>query len=123
MLLTIALLTVLQAPAARDSIAGTWQIKGSVSGADPFTDVCTIKQSGSTLTGSCALGGQKSYDLTGEVKDGAITFKHGGDYEGQALTIAYSGTLVTAKEMKGTISVDPFGVGGDFSATPAPATR
>ena len=116
MLLTLSLLTVLNVAAA-DSIPGVWQVKGDVQG-NPIDEVCTVKQVGSVLSGSCIMGGSAKVDLTGEMKDGKITFQHGGDYEGQALTIIYSGTLASPKEIKGTVLVQPFGVDGVFTATP-----
>jgi hypothetical protein len=48
-------------------------------------------------------------------------FEHGGDYNGQELKIIYTATLPSAKEMKGTIEVKPFDVGGEFTATPVAA--
>ena len=117
MLLTLGLLSVLNVAAA-DSIPGVWQIKGDVQG-NPINEVCTVKQVGTVLSGSCTMEGAK-YDLTGEVKDGKITFQHGGDYEGQELTIIYSATLGSEKEIKGSVFVQPFGVDGAFTATPQP---
>jgi hypothetical protein len=60
--------------------------------------------------------------VTGEVKEGKVTFSHGGEYEGQALTITYSGTLASPAALKGTIDVQPFAASGTFSAAPAAAT-
>jgi hypothetical protein len=120
MLSTLTLLAVLHIVPAADPITGTWQISGEVVG-NAFTEVCTIQQNDTKLTGSCALNGGKAGDLTGEVKDGKITFSHGADYNGDALTITYSATLSSAKELKGTVNVQPYDVNGDFTATPAPA--
>ena len=55
------------------------------------------------------------------MKDGKVTFKHGGDYQGTALTIVYSGSLAAPAQLKGTVEVQPFGVSGTFTAAPAPA--
>ena len=119
MLLTLTVLSALQMAPAADSITGSWQIRGDVMGA-PLNEVCVIKQSGDTLTGNCTNEGGTSYELSGEVKDGKITFRHAGEYEGQALTIGYSGTVVS-KEIKGTLNIQPFDVGGEFTATPVTA--
>jgi hypothetical protein len=120
MLSSIALLAVLHLASAADPINGTWQITGDVVG-NPLNEVCTIKQDGTQLSGSCTGESGQAYDLTGEVKeDGTVTFKHGGEYQGTELTIVYSGTL-TGQELKGTVNVQPFGVDGEFTATPAPA--
>jgi hypothetical protein len=116
MLKTLTLLTVLNVTPA-DSVSGTWQFRGDVMG-NPLNHVCTIQQNGTELSGSCTLDG-KPYDLTGEAKDGTITFRHGGDHQGTPLTIVYSGKLESPKEIGGTLTVQPYGVGGTFTAVPA----
>src|SRR5690349_5563949 len=90
MLLPLALLAALHAPV--DSVPGKWQIKGDVMG-NPLDETCTITQTGTTLGGSCTNSNGGPYEVTGEAKDGKVTFKHGGDYQGTALTIIYSGAL------------------------------
>ena len=119
MLNTLTLLAALAAAPAADSIPATWQIKGDVAG-NALDLKCTFVQTGATLGGSCDMAGTP-VAITGEVKDGKITFQHGGDYEGQALTIVYAGTLSSPTEIKGTVNVKPFDIAGDFTATAAPA--
>ena len=116
MLLTMGLLSLLQlAPA--DSLSGTWQVKGDVVG-NAIDHPCTFQQSGTALSGSCAEG---ALPIKGEVKEGKVTFQYASVYDGQAITVVFSGTLVSATELKGTINVQPFDVGGEFTAAPAPA--
>jgi hypothetical protein len=117
MLFTVALLASLAAPA--DSISGTWQIKGEVAG-NPLNTTCTIAVAESKITGVCKNSEGTQNPITGEVKEGKVVFEHGGDYQGTELKIIYTATLPSAKEMKGTIEVSPFNVGGEFTATPAP---
>ena len=117
MLTTLGLLSLLNlAPA--DSLTGTWQVKGDVVG-NAIDHPCTFQQSGTALTGSCVQSGV-SFPIKGEVKDGRVTFQYTSDYDGQAITIVFSGTLASATELKGTINVQPFDVGGEFTAAPAP---
>ena len=116
MLLTFALAAALAAPA--DSIAGTWQIKGEVAG-NALNSTCTIVVAEAKVSGSCKNSEGKVDPIFGEVKDGKVTFEHGGEYQGQELKIIYTATLPSAKEMKGTIEVKPFDVSGEFTATPA----
>ena len=118
MLLTFALVAALAAPA--DSVSGTWLIKGDVAG-NPLESTCTIVVAASKISGSCKNAEGKENGITGEVKDGKVVFEHGGDYNGQELKIIYTATLPSAKEMKGTIEVKPFDVGGEFTATPVAA--
>lgn len=126
MLLAALLASALHAapprPAA-DSLTGTWRVAGDVMG-NPIHELCTLAQAGTKLTGTCKntdAPDARPFDVTGEVKDGRVTFSHGGDYQGQALTIAYTGTLSSPTELKGTVDVQPFGVGGTFTAAPVTA--
>ncbi len=122
MLSTIALLALLHLAPAADPITGTWHILGDVVG-NPLDVTCTLKQEGEKLSGSCAgvMPDGKASEVTGEIKDGKFSFKHGGEYNGDALTLTYSGTVVSPKELKGTVTVDPFAVSGEFAATAVPA--
>ena len=86
-----------------------------------FGVVCTIKQASAALSGSCIDDAGMAHPITGEVKEGKITFKYASDYQGQPLTVAYSGTLASPGLLKGTVQVQPMGVGGTFSGTPVPA--
>jgi hypothetical protein len=119
MLLSFALVAALAAPA--DSISGTWVLKGEVAG-NPLNTTCTLVVAEAKISGVCkgADADAKEIPIVGEVKEGKVIFEHGGDYNGQELKIIYTGTLPSAKEMKGTIDVKPFDVTGEFTATPAP---
>ena len=127
MLLPIVLLAALHttpavaaAHSADDSLSGAWHITGDVMG-NPLDETCTLKQTGATLGGSCTGQAGEKTDVSGEIKDGKVVFKHGGDYQGQALTITYTATAASATQLKGSVDVQPFGVTGSFTATPAPA--
>ncbi len=54
--------------------------------------------------------------LTGKIDGHKVTWTENTDYEGTALTIKYAGTLAEDK-ISGTVTVDPFGVDGNFTAT------
>lgn len=118
MLLMLSLLSLLQAAPA-DPTPTMWRIRGDVAG-NPLNQLCTVRVEGAKLSGSCEMQG-KSYPLTGEVRDDRVTFQHGGEYEGQSLTIVYSGTAVSAEEVRGTVTVQPYSVSGNFVATQEPA--
>ena len=121
MLLMLTLLSALSAPSATDSIPGKWAITGDVSG-NRVKTVCTLIRTGTTLTGNCTNAEGAPYVLTGEVKEKTVVFQYDIDWQGQPLTVVYTGTLPTSTEMKGTIDVKPVSVSGTFSAVPAPAT-
>lgn len=116
MLLPLALVATL---ASADSLPGTWRVSGEVSGVT-FNEICTLKQTGIVVSGRCTSEENVAYDVTGEMKDGKVTFQHGGNYQGTALTMTFVGTLAD-KAIKGSVDVQPFNVSGNFAATPAPA--
>jgi hypothetical protein len=122
MLLALTLLTALHAGTPADSIKGSWSLKGDVVG-NPFAEVCEINQTGASLAGSCVDAKGATQMVTGQVKDGVLTFQHGGDYDGQELTLIFSGKLETPTKLTGTIEVKPFSATGTFTGEPAPAKK
>ena len=120
MLLALTLVASLHAASA-DSISGKWQLKGDVVG-NPLNTICEIAQSGTKITGVCSNDqGGPAQPITGEVKGDSVTFSHGGDYQGTALTIVYSGQAASANKLEGTINVKPFDAAGTFTAEPVAA--
>ena len=120
MLLTIALVSALTAAAPADSLDGRWKFTSEVSGTN-WEQICTFKQAGTALSGSCNGENDAVYPLTGELKDGKLTFEHAGNYQGTAITIIFTGAAEKPTELKGTILVKPFDAAGTFTAAPAPA--
>ena len=120
MLLPLTLLAALHASPANDSLSGTWQVTGDVMG-NPIDQSCALKQTGATLGGSCVGNTGEKLEVTGEVKDGKVVFRYKTDYQGQPLTIVYTATAVSARQLKGTVDVQPMSVSGTFTASPAPA--
>ena len=122
-MLVVALLVTAMLAAPADSLTGTWHVTGDIMG-NPLDEICTLKQTGTSVTGSCrasAPADAPSWAVTGEVKGDSVSFSHGGDYEGTPLTIAYSATRGAGARLEGNVMVAPFGAGGTFAATPAPA--
>ncbi len=103
------------AAAFAGDVSGKWNIDGSVAGYELKT-TGTLKQEEAKLTGTCKTGDQKAEEVTGEVTGDKVVFKHGGDYQGTALTITYSAKLAEDGTMKGDINVAPFDAAGDFTA-------
>ncbi|MEO5814648.1 MAG: hypothetical protein ABIT20_05150 [Gemmatimonadaceae bacterium] len=120
MLLALALLTALHTAPATDSMSGKWQITGDVMGT-PVKTICAIKQEGTALTGNCSDESNEPHPLTGTSQDGKVTFQYMVDYQGQPLTVVYSGTFAAPTQLKGNIEVKPMGAAGTFTATAVPA--
>ena len=51
-----------------------------------------------------------------------MTWKYESEYNGSPLTLTYTGTLDDSGKIAGSVDVDPFGVTGDFTATPSKKT-
>jgi len=95
-------------------VSGDWTIVGDVQGV-PINDVCTLVQTDGKLAGSCTLQ-DKKYETTGSVDDRKVVIKHGGEYNGDPLTLTYTGVMADDGSFSGSIYVDPMAVDGSFSA-------
>src|SRR5271169_1965099 len=80
-----------QAANAAD-VSGSWHVTGSVSD-NPIDTTCTLTQKDNALTGTCVRKDGKSVDATGSVKDDAIAWHYTSEYNGDPITINYSGKL------------------------------
>ena len=104
---------MIQAPASR-TIAGTWSLDTEVMGYTGSA-VCALAQEGSKIAGKCTSEGVDR-PVTGEIAGGKYSFQHASEWEGQALTIVYSGTLDSDTALAGSMTVQPFDVAGTFKA-------
>lgn len=109
---------VLVSAADNPSISGKWKVHTSVAGNDSDAD-CSFTQKDIAITGSCTTD-QGDVKITGKAEGAKITWSYNADYNGTALTVSYSGIVDAAtSKIAGSVSVDPFGVDGDFTATQA----
>ncbi len=104
---------MVQAPADR-SIGGTWSLETEVMGY-AGSAVCVLAQDAGKITGKCTTEGVDR-PVTGEISGGKYSFQHASEYEGQALTIVYAGTLDSETTLSGSMTVQPFDVAGTFKA-------
>jgi hypothetical protein len=107
--------TVSVAQSSQPSLTGKWTLHQSVAGNDSDSE-CTFTQKDSDLSGTCGTGDQSGPKITGKVDGTKVTWSSNSDYNGTALTMKYSGKLEDGK-ITGTLTIDPFGVDGDFTAT------
>ena len=99
------------------SLTGRWKIHSSIAGNDSDSE-CTLTQTDADISGTCKTAEGTDSKATGKVDGAKVTWSFGSDYNGTPLTITYKATLgATAEKIAGTVSVDPFGVEGDFTAT------
>jgi hypothetical protein len=118
LVLSVVLASVSVLAVAADSapISGKWNIHNSVAGNESDA-ACTFTQKDTELTGTCTSD-NGSGKATGKVDGTKITWSYDSQYNGSPLTLTYSGTFdSTANKIAGTVSVEQYGVDGDFSAT------
>ena len=99
------------------TIPGSWTIAGDVQGY-PIDESCTFTQADDKISGSCLMGG-KAFPTTVTVTGEKVVFVHAGEYDGQALTLTFTGKYNDKGELSGTINVAPMGYDGTFTATKA----
>jgi hypothetical protein len=109
-----------QAQDNSSSLAGKWKIHSSIAGNDSDM-TCTFAQTNNDLSGTC-VSEQGNIKLTGKVDGKKVNWSYQSEYNGSPLTVKYEGNLDTAK-IAGTVTVDPFGMSGDFTATQSPASE
>ena len=107
--------TVTSTLVAQPTIPGSWTITGDVQGY-PVNEVCTFTQDKDKITGSCKDSEGKAYDTTVTVSDKKVVFSHAGEYEGQALTVTFTGIYNDKGELAGSIDVQPLNYDGTFTA-------
>lgn len=102
------------AQTAAPSIAGTWTVRADVSGNQSESN-CTFTQKDADLTGSCTSD-RGTVMITGKVEGKTVSWQFDTQYEGQTLTVYYSGVPQSAETMTGSINVQPMNVNGEFTA-------
>jgi len=104
------------------NLTGSWTVHNSVAGNDSDQE-CKFVLADKTLTGSCKSQEDKDLPVTGTLEGNKLTFKYDSDYNGTPLTLTYTATLEDSGKIAGTLEVQPFGVTGDFTATPKDAGK
>jgi hypothetical protein len=111
--LMMAVAAMVQAPADR-SVAGTWSLETEVMGYTGSA-VCALAQEGGKITGKCTSEGVDR-PVAGDIAAEKFTFQHASEYNGEALTIIYSGTFDSDTTLAGAMTVRPYEVSGTFKA-------
>jgi hypothetical protein len=114
LLLALALVPSVAVTAEPVSVTGRWEVSANIGGTASNMD-CAFTQKDSEVTGSCE-GDQTSHAIMGKADSKTVTWQFNTQYEGQTLSVVYSGTLDSADRIVGTVDVQPLGVSGDFSA-------
>ena len=110
---TLAVLFALTALGADRTLVGSWKISINVAG-ESHEASCTFQQDGEKLTGTCK-GESGEGPLTGQIQGDKISWSHQVPYNGDTITLTYTGTFSSDTEIKGDVNVAPYDVTGDFS--------
>jgi hypothetical protein len=102
--------------AGNASMSGKWKVHTSIAG-NESDQTCIFMQTDKDLTGTCSSD-EKTVKVTGSVENNKATWKYDSEYNGTSLTLTYTATLDAAGKITGTVEVQPFGVTGDYTATP-----
>jgi hypothetical protein len=102
--------------ATPDSLTGKWTIHSSIAGNESDM-TCSFTRADAKLTGSCK--GDKDIPITGGVDGSKVTWKYDTEHDGTPLTLTYAGTLSDSEKFSGSVDVQPYGITGDFTATPS----
>jgi hypothetical protein len=103
--------------AGSPGITGRWSVHNSIAGNESDQE-CKFVQTDNEVTGSCKSA-DKEVQITGSLDGKKVTWKHESEYNGSALTLTYTATLDDSKKISGSVEVQPYGVTGDFTATPS----
>jgi hypothetical protein len=114
LLAALALVPIAAVAAQSVSVSGRWEVSASVGGTSSSMD-CAFTQKDADLTGKCEID-QAPHEIAGKIDGKTVTWQFNTQYEGQTLTVVYSGTLDSADTMAGTVDVQPLSVSGDFTA-------
>ena len=101
--------------AATASLTGTWNVEQDIAG-NASTVPITFKQEGEKLVGTMKGPDAKELPVKGEVKGDMVNWEYATDYEGNPLTIKFSGKIDASGKISGSVEVSPMGVEGTFTA-------
>jgi len=117
LLLALVIFATAAAQAQPVSVAGSWKVAANVSG-NASESTCAFTQKDTDLAGTCKSE-RGDVTITGKVDGKTVSWQFDTQYEGQTLTVYYSGTLDVPEKMTGSINVQPMNVSGEFTATRA----
>jgi hypothetical protein len=90
-LITLSMVAILSMPVAATDVSGTWDLTMHWPGDRQSTGVCTFKQDGHKLSGTC--GGADRFPIQGEVNDQRLTWQFHVAQDGNKGEMAFAGEL------------------------------
>jgi hypothetical protein len=114
---SVLLLTSSVFAAGAPSLTGQWNIHNSIAGNENEQE-CKLIQTDNKISGTCKSE-DKEVKITGSLDGKKLTWQYESEYNGNPLTLVYTATLDDSDKIAGSVEVQPFGVTGDFTATPS----
>lgn len=116
-------LDALSAPASQD-ISGPWNIDANF-GRTPIHFVCELSQKQQAIGGTCTGDDAVPRPVAGEVMVQGLRWRFQSQYQGQPIDVSMSANVTgqDAAGMRGSVSVAPLNVIGEFTATRQPGTQ
>ena len=96
-------------------LTGSYNLHSSIAGNDSDS-ICSLSQADTQLTGSCKSD-TGELKLNGTVDGKKVNFKINTEYNGEQLTLIYTGTMEDSGNVQGDVEVQPMGITGDFKLT------
>jgi hypothetical protein len=100
------------------SMTGVWKVSADVMG-QPVQMMCRLTDAAHALSGTCA-GAQDNYaehPVSGKVKAQSVEFHFQSAYQGSAITVSLTGTVVAdGSKVNGDMDIEPMQAGGAFVA-------
>lgn len=105
--------------AGAPNLTGEWNVHNSIAG-NESDQQCTFQLTEKALTGMCKSAASE-VQITGSLDGNKVTWKYQSEFNGTPLTLTYTATLDDSGKITGNVEVEPFGVTGEFTATPVKA--
>ena len=111
------LLATAAAMSAADNgpLAGNWKLYSNIQGHESDL-ACTFTQTNDQIAGTCNSE-RGVLAVTGKVSEKQVTLQYKTEYQGDELTVVYTGKVESPEKFAGTVNVQPLGVDGEFTAT------
>ena len=115
--LAVVFVTAAALPASQQAtVAGKWKVSANIGGTASEMDCTFTQKDDGAMAGTCE-GEQGPREISGKLDGKNVTWQFNTTWEGQTLTVIYSGVLQSPTKITGRVDVQPLNVSGDFSAT------
>ena len=115
-LLAISTLLFASSAFAAPNLIGQWAVHTIVVG-NESDQVRKLVVTENKIAGACKAE-DKDHQVTGTVDGNKATWQYESEYGGSPITLIYTATMGDTDKVTGTAEIQPFGVMGDFTATP-----